>query len=222
MLKEIKKSMKKRMLECTSSRQPTSDEVMIAWLIEEINKLNKVHTMAKCCCVCGLQLAEHNSDATTSGPFTLVEPNKFSCKRCSIDSDKTGVLLDMSIIGKPIYIPATTESTTQKCFIRMCAKANSEKGITITAEGKLADICACHLSEDRRVDCVYTLRSCSTKLELILKEIVLGPGQNISINTKTKKYTGGDKFGHAKVAHDDETPGIDKIMGHIGAIMEKC
>lgn len=40
MLKEIQKDLKQRMANYTDSRQPTGDEVTIAWLLSEIERLN--------------------------------------------------------------------------------------------------------------------------------------------------------------------------------------
>lgn len=103
--------------------------------------------------------------------------------------------VDAKVIDEPIYTPATIK-TTMRCLFNISTIVNrKEEQFTLIAEGSLADICACHLSEDRKVNCMYVLYND----ELILKDIILGPGPNISINTKTKKYIGGDTFGFAKV-----------------------
>jgi predicted P-loop ATPase len=41
MLKEIKNDINNRMSEYTDSRQPTADEVRLAWLVGEIEELNR-------------------------------------------------------------------------------------------------------------------------------------------------------------------------------------
>lgn len=41
MLEEIQKNLKQRMANYNDSRQPTDDEVRIAWLLSEIERLNE-------------------------------------------------------------------------------------------------------------------------------------------------------------------------------------
>ncbi len=41
MLKRIEKNITKRMSEYTDSRHPTDDEVAIAWLVAEVNRLRE-------------------------------------------------------------------------------------------------------------------------------------------------------------------------------------
>lgn len=42
MLEEIREDLKKRMSDYTDSRQPTGDEVRIAWLLGEIDRITAV------------------------------------------------------------------------------------------------------------------------------------------------------------------------------------
>ena len=41
MLEQIQENIRERMVQYNDSRQPTGDEVRIAWLISEIERLNK-------------------------------------------------------------------------------------------------------------------------------------------------------------------------------------
>jgi len=42
MLENIKKNLNKRMVGYIDSRQPTGDEVSIAWLVMEVDRLNEI------------------------------------------------------------------------------------------------------------------------------------------------------------------------------------
>lgn len=117
----------------------------------------------------------------------------------------TGTFMDAEVIDGLTYIPSNNTFPEQKCiikiYIRKLHNKNNDGRFTIVAKGKMADICACHLSEFRKLDCIYIPHSHNDKLELVIKNIVFGSGPNIIINTKTKKYISGNKFGFAKVVH---------------------
>lgn len=116
-----------------------------------------------------------------------------------------GTFLDAIVIEQPVYTPPNNKFPKQRCEIKIYVKDlnnnNNEGLFSVIAEEAMADACACHLSRDRRLDCVYIPRSNSGKLEFIIENIVFGPGPNISINTKTKKYISGNTFGFARVVH---------------------